>query len=122
MRSDEDPGQIWLDNVKINGVPHVFNSDPGWEQRSNRTNYITTNVRPRFDFGYSPGSNFAGGQSQGEFGGHTFRGDSREEFNGTRMAYYGDRLNHILSLNQPLHADGKVGFLRGVSDSTTLIG
>jgi len=44
------------------------------------------------------------------------------EFNGKRMAYYGARLNETLSLNQPLHAEGKVGFLRGVSDSTTLIG
>ena len=38
------------------------------------------------------------------------------------MAYYGARLNETLSLNQPLHAEGKVGFRRGVSDSTTLIG
>src|SRR6266849_1402465 len=38
------------------------------------------------------------------------------------MAYYGDQLNDTLSLNQPLHAEGKVGFHRGVSDSTTLIG
>jgi hypothetical protein len=84
--------------------------------------YTTTNVRPRFDFGYSAGSNFAGGQGAGEIGGHTFRGDSRVEFNGTRMAYYGGRLTETLSLNQPLHAEGKVGFRRGVSDSTTLIG
>src|SRR5439155_6336920 len=95
---------------------------PGWDQRNNRTNYISTNVRPRFDFGYSPGSNFAGGQGGGEIGGHTFRGDSRIQFNGTRMAYYDARLTDTLSLNQPLHADGKVAFRRGVSDSTTLIG
>jgi hypothetical protein len=38
------------------------------------------------------------------------------------MAYYGARLTETLSLNQPLHAEGKVGFRRGVSDSTTLIG
>src|SRR3989442_8981224 len=122
MKRAGDPGPIWLDTVTINGDPHPFNSDPGWDLRNNRRTYITTNVRPRFDFGYSPGSNFAGGQSGGEIGGHTFRGDSRLQFNGTRMAYYGDRLNETLSLNQPLHAEGKVGFLRGVSDSTTLIG
>ena len=55
-------------------------------------------------------------------GGHTFRGDSREEFNGSRMAYYGAPLDQTLTLNQPLQAEGKLGFLRGVSDSTTLIG
>jgi len=108
--------------VTINGEAHPFNSDPGWDERNNRNRYITTNVRPRFDFGYSPGSNFAGGQSGGEIGGYTFRGDSRLQFNGSRMAYYGGPLNETLSLNQPLHAEGKVGFLRGVSDSTTLIG
>src|SRR5258706_8527872 len=41
----------------INGVPHPFDSDPGWDQRNNTNTYISTNVRPRFDFGYSPGSN-----------------------------------------------------------------
>ncbi|PYJ59202.1 MAG: hypothetical protein DME24_13575, partial [Verrucomicrobia bacterium] len=122
MKSADDPGQIWLDNVTINGEAHPFNSDPGWDELNNRNTYISANVRPRFDFGYSPGSNFAGGQSGGEIGGHTFRGDSRVEFNGSRMAYYGDQLNDTLSLNDPLHAEGKVGFHRGVSDSTTLIG
>src|ERR1043166_6105924 len=122
MKSADDPGQIWLDNVTINGEAHPFDSDPGWDERNNRNTYISSNVRPRFDFGYSPGSTFAGGQSAGEIGGQTFRGDSREEFNGSRMAYYGDRLNDALSLDQALHAEGKVGFVRGVSDSTTLIG
>ena len=122
MKSADDPGQLWLDNLTINGETHPFNSDPGWDQRNNRITYTTTNVRPRFDFGYSPGSDFAGGQTGGEFGGHTFRGDSRLEFNGTRLAYYGARLTDVLSLNHRLHAGGKLAFRRGVSDSTTLIG
>ncbi len=122
MKSADDAGQVWLDNVTINGLSNTFDSDPGWDERNNINTYITTNVRPRFDFGYSPGSNLAGGQSGGEIGGYTFRGDSRVEFNGSRMAYYGGPLDQILTLNQPLHAEGKVGFLRGVSDSTTLIG
>jgi hypothetical protein len=108
--------------VTINGESHPFNSDPGWDQRNNRRTYTSNNVRPRFNFGYSAGTNFAGGQGGGEIGGDTFRGDSRVQFNGTRMAYYGARLNDTLTLNQPLHAGGKVGFRRGVSDSTTLIG
>jgi hypothetical protein len=122
MKSADDPGQIWLDNVRIDGQINRFTTDPGWDELNNRNTYVTTNVRPRFDFGYSPATNFAGGQSGGEIGGHTFRGDSREEFNGSRMAYYGDELNQELSLDQPLHAEGKVAFRRGVSDSTTLIG
>jgi hypothetical protein len=122
MKSADDPGQVWLDNVTINGEQHPFNSDPAWDQLNNRNTYETTNVRPRFDFGYSPATNFAGGQAGGEIGGHTFRGDSREEFNGSRMAYYGDPLQQAMTLQRPLHAEGKVAFRRGVSDSTTLIG
>lgn len=122
MKSADDPGQIWVDNVTINGEEQRFDSNPSWDQRNNRRTYTTTNVRPRFDFGYSATSNVAGGERSGEMGGHTFRGDSRLEFNGRRMAYYGARLAETLSLNQPLHARGKVGFRRGVSDSTTLIG
>jgi hypothetical protein len=122
MKSVDDAGRLWLDNLTINGDTHSFDTDPGWDQLENRNTYISTNVRPRFDFGYSAGTNFAGGAGGGEIGGHTFRGDSREEFNGSRMAYYGDELDETLSLDQPLHAEGKVSFRRGVSDSTTLIG
>lgn len=122
MKSADDPGQLWLDNLTINGETHSFDSDPGWDQRNNRRTYTSTDVRPRFNFGYSPTSNLAGGERPGEIGGQTFRGDSRVEFAGRRMAYYGGRLNETLTLNQPLHAEGKVGFRRGVSDSTTLIG
>jgi hypothetical protein len=122
MKSVDDAGRLWLDNLTIKGETHRFDTDPGWDQLNNRNTYVTTNVRPRFDFGYSPGTYFAGGVSGGEIGGHTFRGDSREEFNGSRMAYYGDELEDTLTLDQPLHAEGKVSFNRGVSDSTTLIG
>lgn len=122
MKSVDDAGRLWLDNLTINGETHAFDSDPGWDQLNNRNTYTTTNVRPRFDFGYSPGTNLAGGGGAGEIGGHMFRGDSREEFNGSRMAYYGDELDETLALDQPLHAEGKVAFHRGVSDSTTLIG
>ncbi|HEX5177324.1 MAG TPA: hypothetical protein VFV83_09860 [Chthoniobacteraceae bacterium] len=122
MKSADDAGSLWLDNLTINGVTLPFTIDPVWDQRNNRRTYMSTNVRPRFDFGYSAASNLAGGQRAGEIGGQTFRGDSRTEFNGLRMASYGARLNQTFTLNHPLHADGKLGFHRGVSDSTTLIG
>jgi len=122
MKSADDPGQLWLDNVSVNGETHAFAADPGWDQRNNRRTYNSPNVRPRFNFGYSAGTNLAGGQGGGEIGGDTFRGDSRVQFNGTRMAYYGARLIDTLTLQHPLHAEGKVGFRRGVSDSTTLFG
>jgi hypothetical protein len=75
------------------------------------------NVRPRFDFGYSP-THFAGGQAPGELGGLVFRGDIREA---GRMACYGDRVGP-LALDRPLRASGKIVLRRGVTDSTTLFG
>jgi hypothetical protein len=122
VKSADDPGRVWLDNVTVDGQLHEFNSDPGWESLHNRNTYMSTNVRPRFDFGYSPGTNHAGGAQGGEIGGHMFRGDSRPEFGGSRMAFYGGELVDVLTLDDPLHAEGKVSFQRGVSDSTTLIG
>src|SRR5262249_55561916 len=77
----------------------------------------TTNVRPRFDFGYTP-THFAGGRAAGEMGGIVFRGDCRYP---ERLAYYGDRLAE-LTLAKPLQASGKVCLRRGVTDSTTLLG
>src|SRR5437667_2669151 len=43
MKSADDPGQIWLDNVTINGEAHPFNSDPGWDELNNRNTYISAN-------------------------------------------------------------------------------
>jgi hypothetical protein len=122
VKSVDDAGRLWLDNLSINGQAYPFDSDPAWHGMNNHSMYTSANVRPRFDFGYSPATNGAGGKAPGEIGGHTFRGDSRVEFNGSRMAYYGDELNETLSLDQPLHAEGVVALHRGVSDSTTLIG
>ena len=54
----------------------------------------------------------------GEIGGLFFRGDCRYK---DRLAYYGAKTG-ALSLANELHASGKVTFLRGVTDSTTLFG
>jgi hypothetical protein len=110
-------GEVWLDDLTINGETEHFNKDPGWEARGNRRTYTTDNVRPRFDFGFSK-TQFAGGKASGELGGVVFRGDNRYA---ERLAYYGDRLDP-LTLDKPLRASGKVSLRRGVSDSTSLIG
>ncbi len=117
MKQWDDGGELWLDDITINGETEHFDRDPGWEQFQNRRTYVSTNVRPRFDFG-DTATRFAGGLGKGELGGLVFRGDCRYA---DRMAYYADRLNR-LTLRQPLTATGKVALRRGVSDSTTLIG
>ncbi len=117
MKSADDGGELWLDDLAINGEREDFSSDPQWDGMNNRHTYTTSLVRPRFDFGFSP-THFAGGQAEGELGGIVFRGDCRYP---QRMAYYGDRLEE-LTLNKPLKASGKVCLRRGVSDSNVLIG
>jgi hypothetical protein len=117
MKQFDGGGRLWLDNVTIHGRREEFDEDPQWDATGNRRSYETRNVRPRFDFGFSP-THYAGGKAPGEMGGLFFRGDCRYP---ERLAAYGDRLR-VLSLAQPLRASGKVALRRGVSDSTTLIG
>ena len=117
MKSADNGTGIYLDDVTVNGRAESFDADPKWDGKNNRTTYTTQNVRPRFDFGFSP-TQFAGGKSRGELGGLFFRGDCRYP---QRMAFYADRVGP-LSLDKPFRAAGKVALTRAVSDSTTLFG
>jgi hypothetical protein len=117
MKSADDPGEMWLDDLTINGEKEDFGRDPGWDGLHNRRTHTTTNIRPRFDFGWSP-TRFAAGLKGGELGGQVFRGDCRYP---DRMASYADRLNE-LTLEKPLRASGKACLRRGVTDSSVLFG
>ncbi|MEX2119730.1 MAG: hypothetical protein WD847_09060 [Pirellulales bacterium] len=117
VKHSDTGGELWVDDVVINGEGEPFDGEPGWEALNNRREFVTSDVRPRFNFGFSP-THFAGGAAAGELGGHVFRGDCRYP---ERLAYYGDRVDE-LTLGKPLQAAGKVAMRRGVSDSTTLIG
>jgi hypothetical protein len=117
LKSVDAAGQIWMTDLVINGDTQSLDADPKWDGFRNRQSYETRNVRPRFDFGYSP-TNYAGGAAKGEIGGSLFRGDQRFP---ERMAYYGAVLRD-LSLNDRLEAGGKMCLRRGVTDSTILFG
>ena len=117
MKSADDGGTLWLDDLRVNGEREALDRDPGWQGYRNRRTYTTGNIRPRFDLGYSR-TRHAGGQNRGEIGGLMFRGDQRYP---ERLAYYGDRIGE-LTLDHPLRASGKVCLTRGVTDSTTLFG
>ena len=117
LKSWDDPSEVWIDDLTINGTRFDFTKNPAWDELNNRRKYETTNVRPRFDFGWSP-THFAGGLAAGELGGLIFRGDCREP---QRLAAYGDRISP-LTLKSRIYARGKVSMLRGVSDSTASIG
>ena len=116
-KSVDSGGEVWIDDVTINGTTSDFSQDPGWEGLNNRRTYQSVIVRPRFDFGLSP-TNFAAGAKSGELGGVIFRGDCRYP---DKIACYADRLER-LSSKKPLRAAGKVCLRRGVSDSGVLIG
>lgn len=117
IKSADDGGEIWLDDVTVNGATETFDRDPGWDGFQNRRTIQTRSVRPYGDFGYSP-THYAGGRGKGELGGLVYRGDCRSA---ASMACYGDRLSP-LTLDKPLRASGKVSLRRGVSDSSVLIG
>jgi hypothetical protein len=117
MKSADAGGELWVDDLTINGVSDNFTTDPSWDALRNRVAYVSSIVRPRFDFGFSP-TRYAGGRAAGELGGLIFRGDCRYP---ARMACYGDRLA-VLTLEKPLRASGRICLRRGVTDSTVLIG
>lgn len=115
-KSNDDGMEFWLDDLVIDGEPEDFTDDPKWEEFQNRRTYEDCLIRPRFDFGFSP-TNHAGGKP-GEMGGVVFRGDFEYP---EEMAHYGDRVES-LTLDGPLVAEGKMTLLRGISDSTAIIG
>ncbi len=117
LKSADSGGELWLDDVSINGEADDFAHDPKWEGLNNRREYTTADVRPRFDFGYCS-TNYAGGLAAGELGGLVFRGDCRYK---QRLAAFGDRLA-TLTLDKPLKASGRIAQRRGVTDSTVLLG
>lgn len=116
-KSADGGGTIWLGDLNINAQREPLAADPGWEGRGNRHVYVSDQVRPRFDFGFSP-TRYAGGRGAGEIGGRFYRGDQRYP---ERLAYYGDAVGPF-SLDDALHAEGRVCMRRGVTDSTTLFG
>src|SRR6185436_12070799 len=111
IKSADGGGEIYIDNVTINGKSESFDHDPKWEGKNNRKTYGSRIVRPLFDFGFSP-THFAGGKSKGEMGGQIFRGDCRYP---ERMGCYGDRVGP-LKLDKPIKVSGKVVMTRGVTD------
>jgi WD40 repeat protein len=117
MKQADSGGELWLDDITVNGATESFAQDPHWDARGNRRAYQTEIVRPRFNFGYSE-TQYAGGRQKGEMGGYVYRGDGRYPH---MMAYYGDRLEE-LSMAKPLRASGKITLRRGVTDSDVLFG
>ena len=111
-----DSLSAWFDDLVLDGVQEDFSKDPGWEGNGNRAKFVDRAIRPYHDFGFSQ-TNHAGGQL-GEIGGIVWRADEkRPEDSG----YYADVVGP-LSLEQPLHAEGRVAMTKAGADSAVLIG
>lgn len=104
--------EVYFDDLVIDGKPHDFASDPGWEARGNRIEFADRVRRPFHDFGYSV-TNHAGGKAPGEIGGVIWRGGE--------PASYADEVGPF-SLDDELHASGTIAFTAGSADSGALIG
>ena len=117
IKTWDSASDIWIDDLSINGVKFDFSADPKWDAFGNRRSYVTSDTRPRFNFGWT-NTHHAKGKMPGELGGLIFRGDCREP---ARMAAYGDRIG-TLTLKTPLRVRGRVCMIRGVTDSTASIG
>lgn len=117
VKSADGGGEIYIDDVSLDGTGDSFDEDPRWEGRGNRRTYASTIIRPRWDVGFSP-TRFAGGMKRGELGGVVFRGDCRYA---DKMSALGDAVGP-LTLERPLRVSGRVALTRGVSDSTTFFG
>ena len=106
----------YVDDLTLNGVQEDIAADPGWDGAGNRAKFTDTLIRPIHDFGYSETAH-AGGRP-GEIGGAVWRVESTEPED---SAYYATPVEG-LTLNDPLHASGKVAMTAAAADSGVLIG
>jgi hypothetical protein len=103
--------ELYLDDLVLNGEQLNFDIDPVWISEGNPANYPPRLVRPYHDFGFRLTSH-AGG-AIGEIGGIVFRDE--------QPMYYADRAGPY-SLNDRLHASGKLVMLGAGADSAVNIG
>ncbi len=111
MKHADDPAEVWIGDLAINGQKEDLTTDPGWEEFQNRREYETRDDRPYSDYGYSP-TNFAGGKAAGELGGLIFRGDIRLP---DGVNYYADRDRAVDPGKAALSASGKIIYPPGRS-------
>lgn len=115
MNGTKPGGQVtmYFDDVQHDGKSEDFTADPHWAESNNRDTYKETRIAGAHNFGFSEGTNYAGGAKAGEFGGDLWRAG--------KFAYYADKVSP-LSLDRHLEASGKVMLLVGAPDSDVMFG
>jgi hypothetical protein len=104
--------QIHFSNLTVGQQSIDLSSDPRWDSSGNRTNYENSDLGGTQNFGFSPGTSYAGG-SPGEIGGKFWRGRN--------FGYYADTVGP-LSLTNRLRAKGRVVLAVGSPDSDMCFG
>lgn len=107
---------VYFDDLVVDGVAYSFDFDPEWVAVDNRVEQTDVVVRPYHDFQYRS-TNHAGGEP-GEIGGYVWR---IEKSNPEQTLVYGTPIGR-LTLNDELHASGKMCFKSAAVDSGILIG
>ena len=100
MKSADGGGEVWLDDVTVNGETDDFDRRPPVGRDQQPPTYEHDERPPAVRLRLQPPPGFAGGQAAGELGGLVFRGDCRYP---ERLACYGDRVGP-LTLDKPLKA------------------
>jgi hypothetical protein len=103
--------ELYVADVRIDGVPQDPSSDPAWSGTGNQVAWRDCYIGDINQFGWT-------GRDDGRLGGFISRTDEdRPEL----RAFYADRVGR-LTLEDPLHVDGTVRLERANSDSATLVG
>ena len=103
---------MYFGDLEYDGQALNLSKDPAWIGVGNRVNFEDYELVGAHDYGYSPGTSFAGG-SPGEVGGMLWRG--------LPFSYYADRVGP-LNLEQRLEASGKVKLVTAGPDSDIFLG
>jgi len=104
---------VYFDDLQHDGRTEDFSKEPDWDGSGNRRTYQAQDVPGAHHFGYSAGTQLAGGTA-GEAGGVLWRTDKD-------WGYYADRVGP-LTLDDRLEASGKVILTVGAPDSGAYIG
>jgi hypothetical protein len=107
--------KFYASDLMVNGKRIDLSKDPGWEGKGNRTTFVERDFQ-RQNFGYSPDSNYAGGQ-KGEIGGQFYNVEPIDPHHG----YYADDVGR-LTLDDPIRFSGKMSFLEGSTDAGMFFG
>jgi len=105
--------EVWFDDLEINGEPLDLATDLQWEGKGNRVEFVDRIRRPLQDFGYSPQTHHAGGETAGEIGGIFWRDET--------PSFYAGRVGP-LDLEREMIASGTLAFCKAGSDSGVWLG